>query len=92
MAYDNTNSGALFENDRKESDRHPDIKGTINVDGVEYWCSGWNKVSKGGKNYISLSVQKKESKQAPRQQSQPAQNSDNPAPGGSTDYDEDIPF
>lgn len=46
MAYDNTNSGFMGKNDRKEKDSHPDIKGSINIEGKEYWLSGW-KNSKG---------------------------------------------
>lgn len=59
--YDNNNSGSLFINDRKESDRHPDFKGSAEVDGVEYWVSMWKKVSKdGSRKYFSLSFQPKE--------------------------------
>ena len=58
--YDNTNSGALFKNDKKESDSHPDYKGTINVGGTDYWLSAWIKTSKGGQKYMSLSVKAKD--------------------------------
>jgi uncharacterized protein (DUF736 family) len=59
--YDNTNSGTLFKNDRKEKDNHPDYKGQINVDGTDYWLSAWVKVSKDGtKKFMSLSVQAKD--------------------------------
>lgn len=60
--YDDTNRGAMFFESDKESDRHPDYKGTINVDGKDYWLSAWDKVSKNGKNYISISVKLKESR------------------------------
>ena len=33
--YDNTNRGALFRNNRKEQDNHPDHTGSINIDGKE---------------------------------------------------------
>ena len=39
--YDNTNRGEIWKNDRKDSDRHPDFKGSINVEGRDYWLSGW---------------------------------------------------
>jgi uncharacterized protein (DUF736 family) len=58
--YDNTNRGALFKNDDKESDNHPDYKGNINVGGKEFYLSAWIKQSKAGKKYMSLSVQPKE--------------------------------
>lgn len=62
--YDNNNSGVLFKNDRKESERHPDFKGNAEVNGVEYWVSGWKKQGKSGNTFISLSFQPKEARPA----------------------------
>jgi uncharacterized protein (DUF736 family) len=62
--YDNTNRGALFKNDDKESDNHPDYKGNINVGGKEFYLSAWIKESKAGKKYMSLSVQPKDERPA----------------------------
>jgi hypothetical protein len=59
--FDNTNRGALFndaENKAKDEDR--DYAGTLNVDGREFWLSGWVKVSKKGTKYLSLSVKPKD--------------------------------
>lgn len=61
--YSNENRGALFVNDRKEHDNHPDLKGSINVDGKDYWLSAWNRDTAKGP-VISISVQAKDS---PRQ-------------------------
>lgn len=61
--YDNTNTGVLFINDRKEKDSHPTRKGSINIEGKEYWLSGWDKTTSRGET-ISLSVQPKD---APKQ-------------------------
>jgi len=58
--YDNTNRGALFKNDDKESDKHQDYKGQINVGGVDYWLSAWLKTSAKGQKYMSLSVTPKD--------------------------------
>lgn len=62
--YDNTNSGALFQNDRKEKNSHPDFKGQCTIktpDGelVEYWVSGWEKNGRRGP-FLSLSFTPKE--------------------------------
>jgi hypothetical protein len=63
--FDNTNRGTLFKNDRKESDSHPDYKGSINVNGEELWLSAWIKDGKSGK-FMSLSVKPKEGQKAPQ--------------------------
>jgi uncharacterized protein (DUF736 family) len=56
VAYDNTNRGALFPNNRKERDTHPDMTGKLNVDGKEYYLSAWKKTSRDGGGFISVSV------------------------------------
>ena len=58
--YDKTNRGAMFKNDRKETDRHPDMKGSVNIEGREFWVSAWRQTSKAGKPYVSLSFTAKE--------------------------------
>lgn len=63
MQYDDTNRGALFSKSNKPSDTHPDYTGNLNVEGVDYWVSGWKKTSKAGDTYLSLSVTKKIEKQ-----------------------------
>lgn len=59
MEYDSTNRGSLFKNDRKDDAKFPDYKGSINVDGTDYWLSAWIKVSKDGNKFMSLSVKNK---------------------------------
>lgn len=68
--YDNTNRGALFPNDRKTKDNQPDYKGQLDVDGVEYWVSGWVKDTQRGE-IVSLSIEPKDQNQRPRNNSQP---------------------
>jgi len=63
--FDPTNRGTLFKNDRKESDSHPDYKGSINVNGEELWLSAWIKDGKNGK-FMSLSVKPKEQQKTPQ--------------------------
>ncbi len=59
MEYDTTNRGSLFKNDRKDDAKFPDYKGSINVDGTDYWLSAWIKISKDGNKFMSLSVKNK---------------------------------
>jgi hypothetical protein len=83
MAYDNTNRWTLDKNDRKEKDAHPDYKGKLNVDGVDYWLDGWIKDGANGK-FISGSIKPKE-----------ARNGSQPAPQASRaafDDESEVPF
>ena len=54
--YDNTNSGALFRNDRKEKETQPDLRGKINVDGKDFYISAWSKQSEKAGKYMSLAL------------------------------------
>jgi len=53
------NSGVLFKNDKKETEKHPHYKGSIMVDGQEYWLSAWVKDGKNGK-FMGLAVSPKD--------------------------------
>jgi uncharacterized protein (DUF736 family) len=55
MGYDNKNKGVLFKNKEKKSDNHPDLNGSIDIDGTVYWLSAWTNTDKNGNKYISLS-------------------------------------
>lgn len=78
MSYDNTNRGALFKNNRKETEKHPDYTGTLDVNGTEHYLSAWIKESKNGTKFMSVSLGKaKEQKQE-----KPVED----------DLDDDIPF
>lgn len=99
--YDNTNRGALFINDRKRAgSNQPDYKGSINIEGVEYWVSGWVKSTTRGE-IVSMSVEKKESNPTPRAQGPRTLGGHrDPNPNGTSqaqseppmDFDDDIPF
>lgn len=84
MEYSNANRGAIFKNEDKQQDNHPDYKGSLNVNGVDLWVSGWLKTSeKTGKKFMSLSVKPKEGK--------PVKQASKPKSSGFDDF-EDTPF
>jgi uncharacterized protein (DUF736 family) len=60
MPYDNANHGALFKNEQRQKDTHADYRGSLDVDGNEFWLNGWIKTSKAGEKYMSLSVRPKQ--------------------------------
>jgi uncharacterized protein (DUF736 family) len=64
--YDNNMRGVLFQN-KKDKETHPDYKGSCEIEGVEYWVSGWKKLSKANAPFLSLSFQAKEEKQPVKQ-------------------------
>lgn len=90
MAYQQKpNTGSLFVNDKKETDKHPDYTGTALINGKEYYISGWRNIAKSsGKTYLSLAFKEKE--EVTKQQS----NSQPPSTGFSinNNFDDDIPF
>ena len=70
------NSGSLFRNDKRETDNHPNLKGSAMIDGTEYWVSAWTKLSKNGEKWVSLSFQPKDKDKAPAKPSKPADSGD----------------
>lgn len=59
-------TGVLFKNDRKETDSHPDYKGSwTNEQGQEMWLNCWLNESKNGQKYMKLSASPKEAYVAP---------------------------
>lgn len=51
------NSGALFKNAKKETEKHPDYTGKALVNGKEMQISAWINTSKNGTKYMSLNFQ-----------------------------------
>lgn len=92
--YDNTNSGALFKNERKETANQPDYRGNLNVNGQDFWISAWIKTSRSNVKYMSLSVQPKDDDQGGNQRPAQGQRQQPPANQGNHEpIDPDqIPF
>lgn len=80
MAYEQKdNSGVMFVNDRKDTDKHPDRTGNAMIGGREYWVSGW--VKQGAKGpYMSLSFKPKDEQRVPGSKHTPI------------DIDDSVPF
>ena len=90
MAFDNTNRGVLFKND-KTADNQPDYRGSVNVKGVEFWFSGWIKTAgpnaqNPGVKFLSVSVQEKDGGFGGKKPDAPASKND------FFDMDDDLPF
>lgn len=60
------NTGSLFRNEKKESDKHPDYNGSALIDGTEYWISAWLNESQSGKKYFKFSFKPKDEQAAPK--------------------------
>lgn len=87
MAYETREGqGALFVNDRKETDGQPDYRGNVRIGGVLYRLSGWKRESSGGNRWLSLAIQ-------PDQRAEKAQEKPAAAVAGhQEEFDDDIPF
>ena len=103
---DYTNSGALFENDRKTKSTQPDSRGEAEIccphcgANASYWLSAWWKVSRTGKQFLSMAFSHKEpAPQHVQPQWQPNQFENQTAKQRKDDniqvpqdFDDDIPF
>lgn len=62
---DNTNRGAIWKNDKKEKDTHPDFTGSLNVNGQEFWVSAWKRKEGAASKApaLSFSIKPKDERQ-----------------------------
>lgn len=80
MAYEQKdNEGVLFKNDKKETPKHPDYKGSGEIGGVAVWIAAWVKEGKSGK-FMSLAF-------TPKDQQRGSTNK-----GRAEEIDSDLPF
>lgn len=90
MAYEQrNNSGALFKNDKKQTEKQPDYTGNAVVNGFPMRVSAWLKKSQKGTTFMSLAFSEDQEKPKPMGEPNidgtPADNGQNPEFG-------DIPF
>src|ERR1017187_9216651 len=99
--YDNTNRGAIWKNEKKTKDTDPDLTGSQNVEGREYWVSAWKRKEGASPKApaLSWSVKPKDeqtiSQRAMPKRPDPISSGVGPAKRsfpGDNDMDDPIPF
>lgn len=86
MAYEPKDmTGSLFKNDRKETDNHPDYKGSALLNGADHWVDAWINTANNGTKYMSLKFKPKNADQRGSYANQEPR----PEPTG---IDDDVPF
>ena len=85
---ENKNSGALFKNDKRETEKHPEYTGKITIEGREFYLSAWVNEMRNGQKYFAIKATPKV-EAAPATTTAPAQ----PRPGVVVaDPIDDLPF
>ena len=81
------NTGAIFKNENKKAENHPDYKGKVNVNGKEMEVALWMKTSAKGVKFFSVSFSE------PFVKSEPQINGTLKQPSYvSLDANDDLPF
>jgi len=70
-------SGALFKNNDRQKDTHPEYRGDILINGEEYWLSAWVKEGNRGK-FFSLAAKKKEERSGTAVKRNPGKQEEDP--------------
>jgi len=60
------NSGAIFKNDKKTKETHPDYRGKVMVNGKEMEVALWLKESSKGMKYFSCSFSEPKMNESPK--------------------------
>lgn len=87
------NTGAIFQNKKKEKDSHPDMKGDFNIEGQKFVIAGWWKEGKNGK-FLSVSVQEWKAPELSKRVEKPERKQERkPIPvNANWEEDSEIPF
>ena len=86
MSNERENEGAIWKNENKDTDRHPDFKGHAVIAGVEYWVSAWKRPA-DAQNERAPALKFKFSPKEQRQERKPA-----PPKSRGEMVDDDIPW
>ena len=88
------NTGAIFKNDNKKADNHPDYRGKVNVNGKEMEVALWLKTSAKGVKFMSASFSEPFVKSEPQiQRNEPQINGTLIQPNYvNLDANDDLPF
>lgn len=93
--YDNEMRGVLFQvPEDKRSDKGPIMRGSCQIEGVEYRMSVWGNTSKNGRRYWSIKFQVDEGRDEKVQTSKPSSGAkkSSQAPLKGEEDDNEIPF
>jgi len=89
MAYEQKElGGSLFRNERKTEDKHPDWQGRCKISGMDLYVSAWEKTTKTGAPFLSLSFTAVKPIILP----EPFPHKPSPEHQAIDDMDSDIPF
>jgi uncharacterized protein (DUF736 family) len=83
MDQQKVNTGAIFKNENKKDQKHPDYRGKINCDGKDMEIALWLRESQKGVKYFSASLSEPYVK---------PDESTSAAPVQSAAADDDLPF
>jgi hypothetical protein len=72
------NSGSIWYNTDKKSDKHPGYSGTLNADGVLYFVDAWVRKTADGKPWISLAVKRRDKQEGAEQRPELRESDDVP--------------
>jgi uncharacterized protein (DUF736 family) len=88
------NTGAIFKNDNKKAENHPDYKGKVNVNGKDMEVALWMKTSAKGVKFMSASFSEPFVKNEPQiNKNEPQINSTlKPVNYVNLDVNDDLPF
>ena len=88
--YSNDNKGAIWKNDKKETENHPDFTGSAIINGVDMWVSAWKRKPDAKEKSPALSFTFK-AKDEVKKQNNPKEIASS-LTGLSNDFEEDAPF